>query len=264
MLARIGRTLPLFPRLPFVAFVALAALLFTALPVASASAGENASFALGVDVGFIPTGEHTAVSQPSSAPTTFPPTPTPGGDGRVPNAGFALGVSGRFLFPEFGPGLPRLIALAGVTGFFLRSGDATYADLHAGAGNDTGMSLKRNLAVDLAIGGHFPFCRTPKCLELEVFLGATFVHQTLSVRSDETGDGGGVQEASHSTMRSGAMLGARLTFPLVGSVRWHLGALFRGLPGVSVQLDSPSGKSYVGSVDPSVDLQLTAGIIVPL
>lgn len=252
MLARIGRSL-----------LALAplALVFAASPARA----DDSSFALGLDVGVIPWGEHTSVSQPSSTPsTTFPATPAPGGDGQVPNAGLALGLSGRFLFPDFGPGLPRALVLAGVTGFFLRSGDASYADLHAGAGNDTGMSLKRNLAIDLAIGGHFPFCRTPKCLELEIFLGATFVHQTLGVRSDETGDGGSVQESKRSTMRTGAMLGTRLTFPLAGDVRWHLGVLFRGLPGVSVQLDSPSGKTYVGNVDPSVDAQFTAGILVPL
>src|SRR5205814_2027005 len=114
---------------------------------------------------------------------------------------------------------------------------------------DTGVTLRRNFVVDLGVGGLFPFCSQPSCLDLRLFLGAVFSHQKLTTAIDETSVGGGKQELGENKLKPSVLFGTLLSLPIASSVRLQLGFLFRSLPSVNSVATSASGRTYTTTID---------------
>lgn len=225
---------------------------------------SSTAFQLAANVGYIPANVHgTAVAVNATGPLGG------GEDTAIPMSGFTLGAQATMLFPYYGPGLPRAMLLAGFSGFFGHNSTSTFADVHPGGGNDTGVTLKRPFAIDLAIGGTFPLCRRPTCLDLRVFLGGSLVRQTLTGFTDETGDGGVREESTAGRIKTAALFGVLVTDPLCSkcsssSLRLQVGAIARSFGSSSVDFTSATGKTYVMSIDTGVELNFVLGLLLPV
>ncbi|GAC1393683.1 MAG: hypothetical protein NVSMB47_01410 [Polyangiales bacterium] len=249
------------------------AVLAGALPALAAEPGRT-SVQLAGALGYVSatmnaSATQIATSVPVGAAGTIPATGPTGGSGTAGNSGFSLGGQVHVLTPYYGAGLPRALLLAGVTGFFGRSTTTAFASLHPGGGKDTGATLKNPWSVDLAIGASFPLCRSWSCLDLRVFVGATLLGRTLTVFTDETSDGGGREERTSSKLRTGPLLGALLGAPLCGTcgpdaLRVQLGALARSTPSSSIEFTTGAGRGYSIGAFTGVEVNFTAGLLLPL
>ena len=77
-----------------------------------------------------------------------------------------------------------------------------------GAGSNTTVTLNRNIAIALALGGVFPLCRSPACVALRLYLGGSIMRQSATTNIDEASVGGVREETSKSALRSGPLLAA--------------------------------------------------------
>ena len=218
-----------------------------------------------LDVGYVPERVHGSASSPIPGATT--PDGRPAGvlgDGSFGVSGAAVGGNAALMLPNFGPGLPRMFFFVDAMLFLARKGDGRFNlyDTTPGA-MDTAITLKRNFAVDLALGGIFPLCREPTCLDLRIFLGATFLHQTITTAVDESTVGGKREELSGSKLKPSAFLGTLVSVPITRSLRLQLGVLFRALSTVAATTTSAGGRTYTTTIDGGVETQLTAGLALP-
>jgi hypothetical protein len=250
------------------------AILGGGLAVSSAASAEvgRASMEVGVDLGFIPGAQHgsiTSVTPTAGGTGTGGPggvggVPPTVGDSDVPLTGGAIGAQATLLYPMFGPGLPRMMIGAAVNYEVGRK-----KDVHLGAASsspgvlDGGITLSRNWTVDLVLGGVFPLCNEPTCLDLRVFIGATFLQQSITAFVDEAGEGGSRVENSGSSWRPNALFGTLVTLPFGKSVRLRLGAIFRSPTSWNTTFTSSLGRTSSVTIDGAVETQLTAGIAVP-
>ena len=248
-----------------VSVTTLVAIASTVPAVASAHEGEHpdTDVEISLSAGFIPSPLHGSVTG-LNATGPF----ASGGDSI---GATALGISGHatVLTPYYGAGIMRMMLIGGVTGYLGRSGSSTFGQLHPGTSADTGMSVSRALAFDLAIGGAFPLCHELSCMELRMFLGMSVVAQKATGFSDESTDGGVREEASQSGLKWGPLFGALLSKPLCrecshGSLRLQLGALARSVVSTPFGFTSKTGRTYAMSVDAGVEVDLFAGLALPL
>jgi hypothetical protein len=247
----------LLPVLPVIAF-----------GVASARADDDVRLEVALDLGYTYMNAHGAISEPSAASTTFPPTPTPFGSGNFSDSGFAIG--GRFtaVAPYYGPGVPRGLALVGITGYFGRDQSAGVAAFHPGTANDSGVELKRNYAIDIAVGVLFPLCGQYSCMDLKAFFGGSIVGQTVTGFSNETTAGGTNNQSSSSAIHTGPLLGVIVSKPICTdckehSLRLELGTIVRSILQGGVDFTSSTGNSYSASAS-GLEFEFFAGLSLPL
>ena len=244
--------------------VVFAGLLLAMLPARTAHAGDL-DMEIAFDVGWVPEKVHSSTAVPIPGATT--PDGRPAGilgDNSMGVSGASVGGNAAIMFPNFGPGLPRMFFWGDAAVFLGRKGDTRFDlyDTTPGAA-DTGVTLKRNFAVDLALGGLFPLCREPSCLDLRIFFGATFLHQTITTSVDETSVGGKKEDLSGNKMKPSAFLAALVSIPFSAHLRLQLGAMFRSLSSVTTNETSGTGRTYATTIDGGVETQLTAGLAIP-
>jgi hypothetical protein len=234
-------------------------------------AHAETSLEAALTVGYVP--NKAAVSGAAFAPGPVvpgtPPVPYATGSDSAGTAGFA--ISGQFTAetPYYGAGIFRAFFLVGGTVFLGRNATSTFATFHPGTQPDTGVTVNRPFAIDLAIGGNFPLCSTPACADLRVFLGMSVVRQSATGFSDETADGGKREESSDSSFKWGSLFGVTFTKPLCStctpdSLRLQLGWMARGIPSTALGFTSGTGRVYSLSVGGAFESQLHVGLLLPL
>ena len=246
------------------AIAVLLAVIAVATPAGIARAA-TVDMEVAFDVGYVPKKVHGSTAVPIPGATT--PDGRPAGilgDQSVNISGLALGGNAALKLPNFGPGLPRVFFFGDAMFFLGRKGEGRFNlyDTTPGAA-DTGLTVRRNFVLDVGLGGIWAFCREPSCLDLRIFIGATFLHQTITAEVDETSVGGRKEELSGSKMKPSAMIGALVSIPLGTALRLQLGFIFRSISSVSNAATSSQGRTYTTTIDGAVDPQLTAGLAFP-
>jgi len=251
--------------------LAVVAVLGFATNAQAEEARNDTSLEVGLLAGYVPnksrfTGAGIVAS--SIVPGTTP-APFATGTDSVSTGGFAFSGQVTALTPYYGAGIFRAFFLAGATVFVSRSATSTFGSFHPGGQPDTGVTLSRAFAVDLALGGNFPLCSTPSCTDLRGFVGASVVRQTATGFTDETTDGGKREEITESAFKWGPLFGATFTIPLCGnctseSLRLQLGAIVRAIQSTSLGFVTATGRIYALGIDSAFETQLHAGLLLPL
>ena len=253
------------------ALVLSTAALFVAF-ASPARADDDVRLEVALDVGYTYMSARGSISEPSAgSPSTGGPgtgTPTPSGTGNFTDSGFALGGRFSVVAPYYGAGVPRALLLGGITGFFGRDQSSSFAALHPGTANDSGVELNRKYVIDIAVGVLFPLCGQYSCMDLKAFLGAGIVGQTVTATSNETTDGGGIAQSSSSTIRTGPILGVLVSKPLCSdcsekSLRLELGTIARSILAGGVDFVAPSTRAYSAAVT-GLEFEFLAGLSLPL
>jgi hypothetical protein len=227
---------------------------------------DDVRLEVALDVGYTYMSARGSISEPSASTGVGPGSSTPSGTGNFTDSGFAIGGRFSVVAPYYGPGVPRALLLAGITGFFGRDQSSTFAALH-GTNNDSGVELSRKYVVDIAVGVLFPLCGQWSCMDLKAFMGAGIVGQTVTGTTNEGGGAGNVQSSS-STIRTGPLLGVIVSKPLCSdctehALRLELGTIARSILAGGVDFNSASGNSYSSAVA-GLEFEFFAGLSLPL
>jgi hypothetical protein len=225
---------------------------------------DDVRLEVALDVGYTYMSARGSISEPSASSGVGPGSTTPSGTGNFTDSGFALGGRFSVVAPYYGPGVPRALLLAGITGFFGRDQSSTFAALHGG-NNDSGVELSRKYVIDIAVGVVFPLCGQWSCMDLKAFLGAGIVGQTVT---GTTNEGAGNVQSSSSTIRTGPLLGVIVSKPLCSdctehALRIELGTIARSILAGGVDFTAPSGNAYSSAVS-GLEFEFFAGLSLPL
>jgi hypothetical protein len=196
--------------------------------------------------------------------------PAGGGDDTLINVRGTVGAAFEAQLFDQGDGLPRVFLMGGATVFLGNRVDNSFATLHGGASNDTGIKISRPFTVDLAIGGVFPLCRSPRCVELKGAIGLGLARRGITAWSDESADpsGGTYQTTSSNALEAFPFLQALVDVPLCKTcsgrpTRLRLGLVLRSQSATTTAL-AGTGRTYAIGVDNHVELEPVVGLVFPL
>lgn len=244
---------------------ALTALLAASLASLAGSASAETRYDLSLHLG----GAFGSVHEVAQG-VTAAGLPGAGGDDTRLNARGTLGAAFELQLFDQGDGLPRVFLMGGATVFLGNRVDNSFATLHssaAGASNDTGVAISRPFTVDLAIGGVFPLCRKPSCVELKPSVGLGLARRGITAWTDETNEGGKREEVTSHTLEAFPFLQALVDVPLCKTcsgrpLRLRLGLVVRSRPAAVTTLTS--AKSYAIGVENHLELEPVVGLVIPL
>ncbi len=240
----------------------IAAASFSLAPSAAAETRYDLSLHLG---GGFASVHEVAVGVTPAAPTT----PFGTGDDTVLNARGTIGAALEAQLFDQGAGLPRLLLMGGATVSLGNRVDGTFATLQGGGAQDTGLTLSSPFSVDLAVGGVFPLCRRPSCVELKAAIGLGFARRGLTVWTDETNVGGKREETTSHALEIFPAFHALVDVPLCDACSAHptrlrLGLVARSHSAVQSSFVSNTTRAYTIGVDNQVELEPMVGLVFPL
>lgn len=247
---------------------ALSALVAASFVSLAGSASAETRYDLSLHVG----GAFGSVHEVAAQGVTAAGLPGAGGDDTLVNARGTVGAAFELQLFDQGDGLPRVFLMGGATVFLGNRVDNTFATLHssaAGASKDTGITISRPFTVDLAIGGVFPLCRKPSCVELKPSVGLGIARRGITAWTDESADGGKYESTSSHAFEAFPFLQALVDVPLCKtcsgrSTRLRLGLVLRSQSAAATTLTSATGRSYALGVDSHVELEPVVGLVFPL
>jgi hypothetical protein len=250
------------------ALSAVSALAAASLVSLAGSASAETRYDLSLHLG----GAIGSVHEVAQAGSSTPGLPGASGDDTLINTRGTLGAAFELQLFDQGDGLPRVFLMGGATVFLGNRVDNSFATLHstaAGAGKDTGITISRPFTVDLAIGGVFPLCRKPGCVELKPSVGLGIARRGITAWTDESADGGKYESTSSHAFEAFPFLQALVDVPLCKTcsgrpTRLRLGLVLRSQSATATTLTTDTQRSYAIGVDNHVELEPVVGLVFPL
>ena len=245
-------------------FLAACAILLAACPTTARADGIDLSLHVGGAIG-----DAHEIAQAGNVATAATQGPTASGDAHVLDARGTLGAAIEAQLFDMGAGLPRLFLTGGATVFLGNRLDGAFTNLHGGAGYDTGLTLSRLLSVDLGVGGVFPLCRTPACVELKAAIGIDLAPRKITSWTSDPSVGSARLEASDSKLDLFPFLAVYADVPLCSecsarSTRLRLGVVVRSESSALALSYTPTGNFYQIGTDGYLQVEPQVGLVLPL